>query len=141
MIESIAIMQYLLERHGQGALEPRLDSAERGPYLQWLHFAEANFARYVGDIVRNRHLKPEALRIPAVVDDARLRLRERLALLDSVLSDREYLLQSGFSAADVAMGYGLMLAKLVNELPAEYPHVSAYLARLEARPSYQKAMG
>jgi len=58
--------------------------------------------------------------------------------LESVLSQQEYLLPSGFSAADVAVGAYLlyvpaMLADKVDLSP--YPAILAYLERLRGRPA------
>src|ERR1041384_1272784 len=60
MIESGAIVEYGPERYGKGKLAPAPGSPERGPFLQWLHFAEATALPPVGDIVRHTLFKPEA---------------------------------------------------------------------------------
>src|SRR5262249_21670911 len=41
MCESGAILEYILERYGDGRLAPAPGTAERGLFLQWVHFAEA----------------------------------------------------------------------------------------------------
>ena len=45
MIESAAIMETLLNRHGEGRLRPPLGSTEHVRYLEWLHFAESSAGR------------------------------------------------------------------------------------------------
>ena len=81
MFESGAMVEWVLERYGQGRLRPPLASAESALYLQWSWFAEATLARPLGDIVHHTLLKPEAERIPAVVDDSR---RKALVCLEAV---------------------------------------------------------
>jgi len=139
IFESGAIVEHLLERYGKGRLAPAPGSAERRAFLQWLHWSEATFMPPLGEIVQHSFLRPEAERIPAVAADARRRLGRLLDVLERELAAREYLLPSGFSAADVMQGYGVQLAKLLGQLPAERPRVGAYLERLAARPAFQKA--
>jgi glutathione S-transferase len=37
--ESGAILEYVLEKYGNGQLAPAVGSAQRGEFLQWVHFA------------------------------------------------------------------------------------------------------
>ena len=140
MIESGAILEYVLERHGSGRLAPAPGTAERGAFLQWLYFSEATLLPPVGDIVRHTLFKPEAERIPAVVEDARGRLNRTLEVLEEDLGDREYLLASGFSAADVMLGVSLLIIRRVRALDPKFGKLAAYLSRLENRPALRKAL-
>jgi len=77
MIESGAIVEYLLEQYGAGRLGPRAGEPGRAAFLQWLHFAEATLLPPVLEILRHTLLKPEAERIAAVVMDGQAKaLRE-----------------------------------------------------------------
>src|SRR5437879_5582610 len=89
--ESGAILEYVIERYGGGRLAPRPDSPLRGPYLQWIHFAEATAMPPLGDIARHTLFKPEHERLQAVIDDAALRVHAVLAVLERELGDRSYL--------------------------------------------------
>ena len=93
----------------------------------------------LGDMVRHTVFKPEAERIPAVVTDARLRAGAALQAVEDALGGRDYLL-GDFTAADVMMGYTLLSARWHGVLTAEYPRLVGYMARLESRPAYQKAV-
>ena len=139
MFESGAILEYVLERYGEGRLAPPPGTAARGLYLQWIHFAEGTAAPPIGDIVRQM-FKPESERVPAVVEDARERARVTLDVAERALAGRPYLLGSEFSAADIMMGYTVALARFVGALDAAiHPGLAAYLERLETRPACQKA--
>ena len=141
MIESGAILEYVLERYGNGRLAPQAGSPERAQYLQWLHFAEATATPPFGDIVRHTIFKPEAERIPAVVEDARRRAARTFAVVESALAGKDYLLGKEFSAADIMMGVTLLIARRLKCLDAAAcPNLVSYLARLEARPALQKAL-
>ena len=137
MIESGAMVHYLLERYGDGRLQPAPGTPESARFLQWSWFAEASLARPLGDMVHHRLLKPEAERIPAVVEDGRERAEICLDAAEAALEDRDFLLGSELSAADIMMGYSLALAQRMGVLDERYPKVLAYLSRLEARPGFQ----
>ena len=65
------------------------------------------------------------------------RIRKRLDELSARLGDADWL-DGGFSAADLMMV--LVLRRLEGTgLLDEYPRLSAYVARGEARPAYRRA--
>jgi glutathione S-transferase len=140
MLESGAILEYLLERYGGGRFAPPVGSAQRAAYLQWLHFAEATAFPPLGEIVRNTMFKPEAERIPAVVEDARARARVTFDVVERHLADKRYLLGAEFSGADMMMGFTLLAAKRLGVLDDTFPNLGAYLGRLLARPALKKVL-
>jgi glutathione S-transferase len=140
MFESGAILEYVLERYGAGRLAPAPGTPERGTFLQWVHFAEASMMPPLGDIVRHLYFLPEAERIPALLPDARMRMGATLGVVERALAGKEYLVGDAFSGADVMMGYPLLSARLFGILTDEYPNLQRYLARLEARPAFQRAV-
>ncbi len=139
MIESGAIVQYILERYGKGRLEPEIDSPDRPAFLQWMHFGEATAVGPIGAIVQNTHLKPEAERIPEVVVEARQTADRYLGVLEAELSRRDYMVDGEFSAADIMIGYALVLGKMIGVVDDRYPRINAYLERLQSRSAYVKA--
>lgn len=138
LFESGAILQHLLERYGEGRLEPKAGTPERSLYWQWFHYAEASVAPPLGLIVRHTVLLPEAERLPAVAEWARAQAAQMLAPVERALAGRSWLL-SEFSAADVMMGYSVKLASLLRLLGDVTPSLTAYLARCEERPAYRRA--
>jgi glutathione S-transferase len=140
LFESGAILEYVLERYGQGRLAPAVGSALRGPFLQWIHFAEATLLPPLGQLAWNLIFKPEAERIPAVVAESQSQAAALLAVLEKALAGKDYLLGRDFSGADVMMGYSLQSAKWFGVLDDRFPNTKAYFARLEARPAFQKAL-
>jgi glutathione S-transferase len=139
MIESGAILEYLLERYGEGRLAPALGSPTRSQYLQWFHYGEASLARYVSDIVRGRFGVPESTRCVEFIPFARERFKQAITPVDKVLGTREFIAGPEFSAADIMVSYGIVMAKIVGELPADFANVAAYMSRLKSRPAYTKA--
>jgi len=139
MFESGAIVEYLVERYGQGRLAPPVGTAERGTFLQWVHFAEATLMPPLGALAQHTLFLPEAERIPAVVADCHAKLKGMLTALEAALSGKTFILGSTFSAADIMLGYSLLLTKWFGML-GEFPALQAYMARLEERPALQKTL-
>jgi glutathione S-transferase len=138
--ESGAILEYVLERHGDGQLAPPIGSPLRGPFLQWVHFAEATAFPPLGTIVWHTLYKGDAERLPTVIEDAHVRACATLNVIERALAGRPYLLGAEFSAADVMMGFTLEAAKLLRVLRDGHPNASRYLASLEGRPAFQRAI-
>ena len=141
MFESGAILEYLLEKYGKGRLAPAPGTPTRGPFLQWVHFAEATALPPLADIAAHSFVRPEAERIPAVIPDARNRATAVLGVIEQALGSKPYLLGNEFSGADIMMGYALLLMKWFGLVTDAYPKSAAYLARLEQRPALQKVLG
>jgi glutathione S-transferase len=138
--ESGAILEYLIEKYGKGRLAPPVGSPDRGPYLQWVHFAEATAFPPIGDIARHTMFLPEAERIPQVAADGRARASNALDVLEKRLAGREYLVGKELSGADIMMGYFLMAARMLGLLNESHRNIAAYWERLAARPGFQKAL-
>ena len=89
--------------------------------------------------MHHTRIKPEAERLEAVVADATKRASLCLDALNDELDGQNYLVENRFTAADIMMGYTLLLATTVELLDDRWSHVQVYYARLQAMPSYQKA--
>jgi glutathione S-transferase len=138
--ESGAIVQYLLERYGNGRLAPAIGSPLRGEFLQWVHFAEATAFPPVGVVVWHTLYEQNADRFPEVIHSARGRALEAFGFVGKRLEGRDYLLGADFSAADVMMGFTLFAARALGVLDDRYANVNRYLARLEQRAAFQKSL-
>ncbi len=137
--ESGAMVQYLLDRYGDGRLQPQPGTAEHAIYLQWSWFAEATFARPLGEIVNHLREFPGDQSNPAAVEEMRNRARLCLDALASELGQRDYIAGNEFSAADIMLGYSVMLA--TKYLPEPLPEsVNQYWQRLCARPACASAV-
>lgn len=139
MFESGAIVEFLLEKYGNGRLAPPPGTDDRGRFLQWMHYGEATLLPPLGEIAAHTFFRPEAERIAAVVIDARGRLETALAVVDRALAGREYLVGDSFTVADLMVGYSLGLTNLFGLLGDQFAHLAGYLRRIEERPAYRKA--
>ena len=140
MFESGAMVQYLLDAYGDGRLQPRPGTKAAALFQQWSWFAEATLARPLGDIAQHSVIRPEAERIPGVVEDAKVRALTALGAVEKGIENCTYLMGEAFSAADINMGYSLMLAERFGLLHEDLMQTRAYFSRLKDRPFYQEAI-
>lgn len=140
LFESIAIMEYLLAKHGHGGLAPApSDSKAYGPYMQWLHYGESGMGQYVTTALAHRALLPEARRSEAMAQWGTSETKKCLDVLAGPLGANEHLLPSGFSAADISVVYMLLLAKFAG-MSKDFPEpVAAYFERCTAREGWKAA--
>lgn len=138
MVESIAIMEYILTRHGPGDLVPAQSTDDFGTYLQWLHFGEATLGHYAVLLMGHTVFLPEEKRVPGIARWARAETRKCLSFMDRTLRQRDYLCAHGFTAADISVSYMLFILKLIRELDDAPESVLAYWARVTERPAWQK---
>jgi glutathione S-transferase len=133
--ESGAIIDYIIRRHGGGKLAPALGSDAYETYQQWLHYAEGSamlplmLLMYVGRLGEaGAPLQP---RIASEIDN-------NLAYIAGALGGKDYLL-GGFTGADLQMSFVMEVARAFGKL-ANYPTLSAYIARLQGRPAFQRSI-
>ncbi len=138
LCESGAIVEYVLERYGEGRLAPALDSPDRPRYLQWLHYAESSAFPPVGIIVWLTRYRGGQDDEDGLLDDARARAASALSFIEDGIGDGDWLVGDTFTAADVMMGFSVLAAKSVGVLDDRFPRLNAYLGRIFERPAFQK---
>jgi glutathione S-transferase len=138
MFESGAMVQHILDWHHPTALEPERATREHALYQQWSWFAEATFARPIGEIANHRRAFP-GREVPEVLDDMRSRATLCADAVDAALAGQAYLVGEQFTAADIMMGYTLLIYRrmVTDRLGA---NLEAYWSRLSARPAFQATM-
>lgn len=140
MTESAAICQYLAARAAPGTLDVAAGEPAYGEYLNWLHFGEASLTFPQTLVLRYGRFEPEARRQPQVAEDYRRWFLARLRGVDAVVARQETLCAQRFTAADVSVGYALMLAELIGLEPEFSDPVRAYWQRLQQREAYLRAL-
>ena len=136
IIESGAIVDYLIRHYGNGRFAPPTTSPDYDRYMQLLHYAEGSamlplmLKLYVGRL--GDAGQPLAPRIDA-------ELQNHLGWLDRELADRDWFIGNGPSGADVQLSFVAQLAIRFCGREA-FPNLSAFAARVEARLAYQRAV-
>ena len=139
MTESAAICHYLVTRHGPSPLAVSVDEPAYGAFLNALHFGEATLTFPQTLVLRYSRLEPNERRQPQVAEDYRKWFLARLRAVDAAVSDRDWLCADRFTAADISVGYALLLADTLGLADAFSPSVAAYWARLRVREGFQRA--
>jgi glutathione S-transferase len=138
VFESGAIVQYVLSKYADGRLQPAPSSADFGPYLQWLHYAEGMIMPPVNTIVVETILLAPEKRNQGNVDRAVKLLGRMLEAVETRLEGREFL-AGAFSGADIMTGHATIVAAKLGADITDKPNVSAYIQRLNARPALAAA--
>lgn len=140
MTESAAMCQYLAARHSPGGLDVQAGEPAFGAYLNWLHMSDATLTFPQTLVLRYTHFEPPERLQPQVAADYARWFLARLRAVDVALQHNEHLCAGRFTAADVAVGYALVLARHLG-LDAQFPPaVAAYWQRLQDRPAFQRAL-
>jgi len=138
IFESGAIVQYALEKYGNGIMVPKAGSPDFPNYLQWLHYAEGMIMPQVNIIVVETIFLPEERRNQTNVDRATKLLGRMLTAIDLHMQDREFL-AGEFSGADIMTGHACIVSGRLGADISDKPNIAAYIDRLEVRPALKKA--
>ena len=142
LTETGAIAEVLTERfpeRGLGRLQGDLDRPE---YLQWLHFAETVTSHVAALTQQHILLREDWMRSPTIMKLEAMRLavcyRAIEARLSTPVENRDYLLTSGFSAADVGVAQAVWAGRHFARTD-DFPEVTAWLERCTERPGFVAA--
>lgn len=137
LAESGAILEYLLERYGEGRLAPARGSKEWRRFIYFLHYAE-------GSLMPQLFLKLVIYKMSVLGWPARgfvnKNVETHLRFLEGELEHRPYFAGKELTAADIQMSYPLVAAQARGGLDARYPRLTDYIARLREQPALQAAI-
>ena len=139
MVESIAIMEYLMARHGPTSLAPASSDPAFPAYQQFLHLGEAGLAASIYFVNGARNIAPEDQRYNWSAGQALYTFESRLRLVTRRLAQSPYLAGPAFTAADISVTYALNLGLRHCDLDLNDAE-QAYLARTTGRDAYRRAM-
>jgi len=136
IIESGAIIDYILRHYGDGRLQPETGTDGYEQYLQWLHYAE-------GSAMLPMMLKMYTARLgdagaplqPRISDE----LQRHLGYIENSLKGVDWLVGNNFSGADIQLSFVVEITPLLYSLDS-LPNIAAYRQRLQKRPAYQAAL-
>jgi len=147
--ETGAIIDYLVETHGQGRLIPAAGTAQRLRYTYWLHYAEGSamtplLLKLVFTALPTR--APALLRglVKAIANGAQKgfidpQVTAHIDYWDDELAKSPWFAGSDFTAADIMMSFPLEAAAARAGANGR-PRVKAFLERIHARPAYRQAL-
>lgn len=140
MAESGAIIEYVLARYGNGRLTVAVTAPQYPDYLYWFHYANGSLMTQIG-------LNWIATMAAGASSDSPLlsslgeRLDRHLHWVEDRLSSVAYFAGAEFTAADIMMHFPFGTMKAFYNVGLDNrPAIKAWLARIGARPRYQRAM-
>jgi glutathione S-transferase len=134
--ESGAIVQILCERFG-GPLDRPPGDPERADWLIWLHFAETVSQHVAALTQQHLMLCEDWMRSPTLMRLEAMRVGKCFDAIERGLSG-DWLLLDGFSAADVAVGQAVTMARRFARV-GDRPRMRGWIERFEARPAWRAA--
>ena len=134
--ESGAVVEYLVDRYGAGALRPDPASDAYWRYVEWLNYAEGSamlplmmnlYVMRLGEAGAPLHE-----RISSEIDN-------HLSYIAGALGEQTFLMGEALTGADIVISFVVEVAGAFGRL-APYPSLAAYRDRIQARPAYQRAI-
>jgi glutathione S-transferase len=135
LTQSGVIMLYLADRHG--AFGGR-DADERLEVMRWLFFDNHKFTSYFATLRFLKSFAPVA-QDPAVVKFLRGRVDAAYAIVERHLENREYIVGSQPTIADISMGGYVFYPPEESgyDIATQYPALARWRERLKALPGWK----
>lgn len=149
--ESGAIIEYLVDKYGQGRFAPAAGTPERLRYTYWMHYAEGSampplllklVALRIAGAPMPFFAKPIARKIATTLQSSFIdpQLKLHLGYINKELGATGWFVGTDFTAADVQMSFPLEAATARGGMEGQIPAVVDFLKRIHARPAYQRAL-
>ncbi len=136
VIESGAIIDYIIRRHADGRMAPDPATPAYDHYQQWLHYAE-------GSAMLPLMLNMYVLRLGEAGAPLHPRIESEisnhLSYVEDSLAGRDWLIGDGPTGADAQMSFIPEVAKAMGKLPS-YPNMAAWIERIHARPAWKRGL-
>jgi glutathione S-transferase len=136
IIESGAIIDYLIRHHGGGRLQPDPNTPAYDDYVQWLHFAEGSAML---PMLLKLYVSPPGAAGAPLSPRVESEIVNHLGYLDQSLAGRDYPLGNDLTGADIPLSFvGEIAGTRANR--AAYPNVEARVRRFQARAAGRAAL-
>lgn len=133
LTESAAVLQYIADLKPQAGLAPDNGDPDRYRLQEWLSF--------VGTEIHKAFLFAAFwYKDDGSLAKPRARIMQTLSVPSAHLAQREFLVGNGFTVADAHLTWALLLLRPAGVDIAQWPSLSAYLARMQARPAVREAI-
>jgi glutathione S-transferase len=136
VIESGAIIEYLVREYGNGKLVPKDGTPEALRHLQLMHYAEGSAMLPLMLRLYTGRLGEAAAPLAPRIDSE---IQRHIGYLESLLEGRDWFVGDELGAADIQLSFAVQAARMLHGLD-EFPNLAAYLDRIQARPAYRRAI-
>ena len=137
LAESGAIIEYLVEKYGNGRFVPQRGTREYETCRYWVHYAEGSLMM---QLLVKIYLERVGEPAKALLERVSGAVRMHLGYVEESLGSSQFLTGSLFTVADVQMSFPLEVSVVQGMLGDAHPRLKALLARLHERPAYQAAL-
>jgi glutathione S-transferase len=136
VIESGAILEYLVRKYGKGRLAPPEDSRDFIRYLQFLHYAEGSAMLPVMlKLYASRLGEAGAPLAPRIASE----IENHMGYLDGELAGRSWFVGEELTAADIQLSFVIQATRLLYGLDP-FPNLAGFLDRVYTRPAYRRSL-
>ena len=133
LTESAAVLQYIADAKPEAGLAPRFGDPDRYRLQEWLSF--------IGTEIHKAFLFPTFwYKDDGSLAKPRARIAQTLSIPSAHLAEREFLVGNSFTVADAHLTWALLLLRPAGVDVAQWPSLSAYLARMQMRPAVRDAI-
>ena len=137
--ESGAIVEYIIARHSNGELKPKISDPSFPDYLQWFHYCEGMIMPPMNTIVVHTLILPEERRNEEVLRQAKNLLNKALVPVNQLLEKNKYLIDK-FSGVDFMLGHSLYMSNKLKCVSDEMINIKRYLNLIGEKETFQKAI-
>lgn len=136
--ESGAIIEYLVDRYGNGRLIPASGTPEHLRYKYWLHYAEGSaMPLLVMQLVLNNFGAGDSSVISGFVAP---QIKLHFDYIEGELRKNTWFAGEEFTAADIQMSFPLEAVTMRREEVESRPKLKEFIDRIHARPAYKRAL-
>jgi glutathione S-transferase len=133
LTECAAVLQYIADLKPERGLAPPPGDTDRYRLQEWLSF--------IGTEIHKAFLFPTFwYKDDGSLAKPRARIPQTLSVPAAHLADREFLVGNRFTVADAHLTWALLLMRAAGVDIAQWPSLSAYVARMQARPAVREAV-
>lgn len=133
LTESAAVLQYIADLKPERGLAPPPGDPDRYRLQEWLSF--------IGAEIHKAFLFPTFwYKDDGSLAKPRARIAQTLSVPAAHLADREFVVGQRFTVADAHLAWALLLLRPAGVDIAQWPSLSAYLKRMQARPTVRDAI-
>lgn len=134
--ESAAIVDYLINRYGNGSLQPKPGTDDHVHYVEWMHYAEGSaMLPLLLNMYTSRLGDAAAPLTPRITSE----INNHFSFMNNALEGREYFVGSNLTGADIMLSFPLEAAATTGAL-GDMPNLAAFVERMWARPAYLAAL-
>ncbi len=136
IVETGAIIDYIIRHHGGGRMQPDPKSADYDTYVQWLHYGEGSAMLPLMLRLYVSRLKEAGAPLQPRIDSE---TNNHLGFIEANLKGRDFFVGADLTGADIQMSFVAEVARAQGQLQ-NFPAFNAWLDRMHERPAWKRTI-